>query len=144
MASPWQVAVTRGSTSLAQVWRDNLVLYPDGRTAGSGNGPCIMAWGGANEVFENNTCVTRGSGGPGVDPYHYGAEGSACDYANATSSRILLQLARNRYLSAAANYTPTCGRSLAALQALGVEVGSEVGAEPSVERVLAIARGLLE
>ena len=27
-----------------KIWRENLILYPNGRTVSSGNGPCIMAW----------------------------------------------------------------------------------------------------
>ena len=55
----------------------------------------------------------------------------------------LLGLARNRYLSPNATYSPTCGRSLEALQRVGVETGSEVGAEPSMESILELAKSLL-
>jgi len=127
-----------------KVWRDNLILYPNGRTKGSGNGPCIMAWGGANELFENNTCVTRDTAGPGVDPYPYGAEGGGCDYANATMRPILLRLARNRYLSPAAAFASTCGRTLDGLKAIGEEVGSSVGSEPPVGRLMTMAAHTLQ
>jgi len=127
-----------------KVWRDNLILYPSGRTQGSGNGPCIMAWGGANELFENNTCVTRGTAGPGVDPYPFGPEGGGCDYANTTMRPVLLHLQGNRYLSPAASYGGACGRSLQGLQAVGEEVGSSVGNEPSVPALIELARRTLE
>lgn len=127
-----------------KVWRDNLLLYPDGRSAGEGNGPCVMAWGGANEVYENNTCVTRGAAAPGVDPYPWGVEGSGCDYANATMRPVLLHLARNRYLNPSAAYAGTCGHDLAALRELGEEVGSTVGPEPSVPALMEMARAALQ
>ena len=126
-----------------KVWRGNLALYPDGRTPGSGNGPCVMAWGGANEHFENNTCVTRGAGGPGVDPYPWSSEGGGCDYANATEAPILLGLAANTYLSPKAAYAHTCGLGLAGLQKLGVEVGSRTGGVPPDADIVALARALL-
>jgi hypothetical protein len=126
-----------------KVWIHNLVLYPNGRTPGSGNGPCVMAWGGAHEVYENNTCVTRGAAGPGVDPYPWGVEGSGCDYANETMRPVLLHLSRNRYLSPKASYGSVCGRDLADLQALGEEVGSSVGSEPTVSAMMDMAARVL-
>ena len=75
-------------------WVGNLILYPNGRAVGSGNGPCVMAWGGANEVYENNTCVTRSAGGPGVDPYPWGAEGGGCSDENARTFRGLPRASR--------------------------------------------------
>ena len=126
-----------------KVWTANLVIYPNGRTAGSGNGPCVMAWGGQNEIYENNTCVTRDAAGPGVDPYPWAAEGGGCDYANATMRPVLVHLARNAYLSKQATYAGACGHDLDGLSKLGEEVGSRVGAEPSVEQLMAMANRTL-
>ena len=113
-------------------------------TAGSGNGPCVMAWGGAHEVYQNNTCVTRGNAGPGVDPYPWGAEGKGCDYSNATMKPVLLHLAANRYLSPNGRYGGACGKDLPELAKLDVEVGSSVGGEPSVAQMMASARRILK
>ncbi len=127
-----------------KVWRANLILYPDGRTVGSGNGPCVMAWGGANEVYENNTCVTRADGSPGVDPYPWGPEGGGCSYSNESLRPILLHLkGTNRYLSPTAGYNPVCGQSLAGLQAIGQELGSTTGPVPDPDTLIEMARQVL-
>jgi len=124
-------------------WVGNLILYPNGRAVGSGNGPCVMAWGGANEVYENNTCVTRSAGGPGVDPYPWGAEGGGCSYENATLLPILLGLRANTYLSPEAGFSPVCGESLKGLQAIGQELGSTTGPEPDASTLIEMARRVL-
>ena len=121
-----------------KIWRENLILYPNGRTVSSGNGPCIMAWGGKNELYANNTCVTRGAAGPGVDPYPWGAEGKGCDFANKTMRPILLHLAHNTYLNKAASFGGACGRDLKGLNAIGEEIGSNVGKEPAVSELMAM------
>ena len=124
-----------------KVWMSNLILYPEGRTGNSGNGPCVMAWGGANEVYQNNTCVTRGVSGPGVSPY----PATECSYSNKTAKTILLHLKENTYLNPAANYSLDCGggHSLEKLHTLGEELGSHVGLLPPTESLLSHAAALL-
>eukprot|EP01065_Artemidia_motanka_P027439 TRINITY_DN32644_c0_g1_i1.p1 TRINITY_DN32644_c0_g1~~TRINITY_DN32644_c0_g1_i1.p1 ORF type:complete len:835 (+),score=217.56 TRINITY_DN32644_c0_g1_i1:48-2552(+) len=123
-----------------KVWRDNLVLYPGGRLADTGNGPCVMAWGGANEHYVNNTCLTRGSG-PGVSPY----PDKTCSYTNSTARQVLLGLAQNTYYTPDGTYSLNCGGSmdLKQAQAIGVEVGSRVSKAPSDEVLIAFAQRLL-
>eukprot|EP01062_Namystynia_karyoxenos_P069365 TRINITY_DN64878_c0_g1_i1.p1 TRINITY_DN64878_c0_g1~~TRINITY_DN64878_c0_g1_i1.p1 ORF type:complete len:877 (+),score=269.51 TRINITY_DN64878_c0_g1_i1:79-2631(+) len=123
-----------------KVWIDNLVLYPGGRESNSGNGPCVMAWGGANEVYENNTCVSRGSG-PGISAY----PSKVCSYANETSRKVLLHLARNTYHTPGLHYQVGCGGQLGLkdMQALGEELGSVVAPKPPTAALAAHARALL-
>ena len=97
-----------------------------------------MAWGGKNELYANNTCVTRGAAGPGVDPYPWGAEGKGCDYTNKTPKKVLLGLARNTYLSPEARFGGACGRDLKGLNAIGEELGSTVGGVPAVSELMAM------
>mgnify|MGYP007078071242 CR=1 FL=1 len=95
------------------------------------------------QVYQNNTCIARGAAGPGVDPYPYGAEGSGCDYTNATMQPVLLHLVGNRYLSPGASYAGACGLGLDGLKALGEEAGSSVGDAPAVGAMMELARRTL-
>ena len=88
-----------------KVWVDNLVAFPD-RWAGD---PCVCAWGGEANVYENNTCVlgtatnTRGQhvDPVGLDTYPFSGPdwGFVChiDLANASLARYTARYGGNSY-----------------------------------------------
>ena len=124
-----------------KVWDSNLIVMP-GRWSGD---PCLCQWGGAGHVYSNNTCVTDNDFPLALDA---SIEGNVCsvDYSNATTAPLLATLRGNTYHTQSGAYNNGCEApyyTLAALQALGQELGSVAIKGYSVASVAASARNLL-
>merc|ERR1712151_838839 len=101
------------------------------------------AWGGRNEVYQNNTCVTRDTAGPGISPYP--APDKSCSYEDQLNRTVLLRLAHNSYWTPANAYQVSCGglHNLSSMQSMGQEIGSRSGPVPPERELLDQARHIL-
>ncbi len=124
-----------------KVWDSNLIVVPE-RWAGD---PCICAWRGTAHVFTNNTCITPTSGGPNY--FDSSASGDKCiaNYTSADSAPFLPVFARNSYVTYKGQFAEGCAGelTLAAMNAVGQELGTRVGANYKVKDVAAMATALL-
>eukprot|EP01060_Flectonema_neradi_P036536 TRINITY_DN7048_c0_g1_i1.p1 TRINITY_DN7048_c0_g1~~TRINITY_DN7048_c0_g1_i1.p1 ORF type:complete len:816 (+),score=150.06 TRINITY_DN7048_c0_g1_i1:63-2450(+) len=124
-----------------KVWINNMLLYPEGRQDGAGDGQCLMAWGGENEVYQNNTCVTRDGSPIGVDTYPWKYSCSLSQPARP----LLPALKGNTYYTTSGSYSLSCGKSytLKELFLFDLEVGSTVSKIPPSDQLISEARARL-
>ena len=144
------------------------MFFPD-RWAGD---PCICAWGGKHNVYENNTCVVGTSTNTmgqhvdpiGLDTYPYSgpAWGFVChlDFRNATLTAHTAQYAANRYFTPLGDWVFACpdnstyassgipprNHTLHELQAEGWEANSTVAPREALPaaQMIAMARRALQ
>jgi len=116
---------------------------PRGPPLSSGWNACIMSYGtqkmplNLTDVWASNTCSTSRAAFFAVE---------ACDPASPFDGE-LLRLANNTWSSETGAYALRCGKTswtLAAAQALGVDVGSVVVPVPATADVIAAGRALLQ
>lgn len=124
-----------------KVWQSNLIVVPE-RWAGD---PCICAWRGTGHAFTNNTCITPTSGSPAY--FDSSASGDRCvaNFSAPDSAPFLPTFAGNLYVTKGAQFAEGCAGelSLAAMNAVGQELGTRVEGSYSVEGVAAMAAALL-
>jgi hypothetical protein len=121
-------------------WIGNLILFP-GRWSGDA---CLTQWGGVEHVFAENLCVTDNHYPQALDS---SVEGDTCtfNYSDPSSAPRLPLLHDNVYSTPDGAFSTGCDTQydLAALQALGQEVGSTVVKGYSIADLIARAEALI-
>lgn len=125
---------------LNKKWIGNLILFP-GRWSGDA---CLTQWGGVEHVFAENLCVTDNHYPQALDS---SVEGDKCtfNYTDPASAPFLPLLHDNVYSTPDGVFSTGCDvqYDLAALQALGQELGSTVVKGYTVADLVARAEALI-
>eukprot|EP00038_Savillea_parva_P001128 m.101630 g.101630 ORF g.101630 m.101630 type:complete len:913 (-) comp10400_c0_seq1:76-2814(-) len=127
-----------------KVWDQNLIVYP-GRWSGD---PCLCAWGGMNNRYTDNICVSNNTSPLMLDGSISGIHGCKLDFANTTLMSHVAHVQGNSYYIGAnpINFTLPCGKhnwTWSQLQAHGLEEGSELHDRIADGTILSRARELL-